>query len=223
MSQVLAVLERQNFSVEISEQWSSAALIQGQRISFGIEEPVRKVVTQKPRVSDPTDRWDYDQVVTFEPSGILALVIHSNSWETRTSRKRWSDAKVQRIEKLIPDFVAGLMRTAVIFRQREDERKQHQLKQQERAQELAQLREDIEEEEKKLKEFNDWIENWERAERMRRLITVYAEKSRAWPAEKHRNTASGSSGPLGRQTGLNPFVSERPASVLDRKQELGWG
>ena len=33
----------QNFSVEISEQGDTTALIQGQRISFSIEEPIRKV------------------------------------------------------------------------------------------------------------------------------------------------------------------------------------
>src|SRR6185312_7418963 len=86
MSQVLSVLEMQDFSVEISEQGHTAALIQGQRISFSIEEPIRKVVTQKPRVPNPTDRWDYEQAVTYEPSGMLALVIHSGTWDTRALR-----------------------------------------------------------------------------------------------------------------------------------------
>lgn len=58
MAQVIAVLERQGFSVGVSEQ-------------------VRRVVIQKPRVPNPTDRWDYDQVVTHEPAGRLALIIHS--------------------------------------------------------------------------------------------------------------------------------------------------
>ena len=164
MSRVLAVLEKQGFEVEVSDKGSTAALIQGQRISFGIEEPIRKVVTQKPRVPNPTDRWDYDQIVTYEPSGMLALVIHSGTWDTRALRTRWSDAKVQRIESVIPDFVAGLMRTAVVLRQKEEERKRQELEEQKRARELAQLQKDIEEEEKQLKQFNDRLENWERTE-----------------------------------------------------------
>jgi len=68
--------------------------------------------------------------------------------------------------------------------QTEEERKRHELEQQKRAQELAQLQKDIEEEEKRLKEFNDWLEDWERAERMRQFIAAYTEKSRSWPAEK---------------------------------------
>ena len=207
--------------MDISEQGNITALIQGQRISFGIEEPIRKVVTQKPRVPNPTDRWDYDEVVTFEPSGMLALIIHSDNWDSRALRKRWSDAKIQRIEILIPDFVAGLMRVAVILRQKEEERKRHELEEQKRTQELARLRKEIEEEEKKLEQFKNWVENWERAEQMRRFIAAYAEKSQSWAAEKqpkHRQWVEWATRQADR---LDPFVQERPASVLDRKHEAG--
>jgi hypothetical protein len=136
-------------------------------------------------------------------------------------RTRWSDAKVQRIESRIPDFVAGLIRTAIVLRQKEEERKQHELEQQKRAQELAQLRKDIEEEEKRLKEFNDWLENWERAERMRQFIAVYAEKSRSWPAEKQPKYREWIEWATREADRLDPFVLERPVSVVDRKHELG--
>ncbi len=66
---------------------------------------------------------------------------------------------------------------------------------------MVQLQKEIEEEEKKLEQFNRWFESWEGAERLRRFITAYAQKSRSAPAEKHRNIASGLSGLLGRQTG----------------------
>jgi hypothetical protein len=91
-----------------------------------------------------------------------------------------------------------------------------------RVQELAQLQKDIEEEEKKLKQFNDWRENWERAERMRRFIAMYAEKSQSWTAEKqpkHRERIEWATREADR---LDPFVSGKPASVLDRKHELRW-
>jgi hypothetical protein len=86
MAQVVAVLEQQGFNVEVSEQGRSAALINGEHVSFGIEEPIRRVVTRKPRVPNPTYRWDYDEVVTHEPAGKLALIIHSGSMgATRTT------------------------------------------------------------------------------------------------------------------------------------------
>lgn len=220
MAQLLSILEMHNVSVEISEQGDTSALIQGQRVSFGIEEPIRKVVTQKPRVANPTDRWDFDKVVTFEPSGTLALVIHSDGGDTRALRKRWSDAKVQRIEKLIPEFVATLMRAAAILRQREEERKQRELEEQKKALKLEQLRKDIEEEEKKLEQFKRWLENWERAEQMRQFIAAYSEKSRSWPSEKQLKSREWIEWATRQADRVDPFVSDKPPSVLDRKPEV---
>lgn len=40
---------------------------------------------------------------------------------------RWSDAKVQRLESLIGDFVAGLMRTAVAIRRQKHEQQQREV------------------------------------------------------------------------------------------------
>jgi len=79
MAQIVAVLERRGFIVEVSGQGGTAALIKGERVAFSIEEPSRRVVTQKARVPNPTDRWDYDELVTYEPSGKLAIAIHSTS------------------------------------------------------------------------------------------------------------------------------------------------
>jgi hypothetical protein len=222
MTQVLAVVERQGFSVEVSEQGGTAALIKGERISFGIEEPIRRVVTRKPRVPNPTDRWDYDEVVTHEPAGKLALSVHADTSGPHEQRKSWSDAKVQKVESLIGDFVAGLMRTAVALRRKEEERKRCEAEEQKKTQERAQLREDIQEEEKKLEQFNKWVDAWERAEQLRRFISAYAKKSRSWNAEKqpqHKEWIEWASRQADR---IDPFVSEKPASVLDRKRELSW-
>jgi len=52
MARVLVVLERQDARVEISEQGRTTAFVKGEHVSFGIEEPIQRVVTQKPRVSD---------------------------------------------------------------------------------------------------------------------------------------------------------------------------
>ncbi len=82
MAQVLAVLEIQGARVEVSEQGGASAFTNGWSVSFGIEEPVRRVVTQKPRVPNPTDRWDYDQSVSYEATGHLVLVIHSGTWNS---------------------------------------------------------------------------------------------------------------------------------------------
>jgi hypothetical protein len=220
MAQVLGVLERQGLTVEVSEQGRTVVLIKGEHVSFGIEEPIQRVATQKARVPDPTDRWDYDEIVTHEPAGKLALIIDWETWERREQRTRWSDAKLQRVENLIPDFVAGLMRIAVALRRKEEERKRREAEEQKRAQERAQLREEIQEEEKKLKELNTWIDEWERAERMRRFIAVYAKKTSSWSAEKQPKRKAWIEWATRHADRSDPFVSEKPPSVLDRRREL---
>jgi hypothetical protein len=220
MARILAVLERQGARVEISEQGHTTALINGERVSFGIEEPIRRVVEQKPRVPNPTDRWDYDEIVKHEPGGKLALLIHSSTWGQHEQRTRWNDAKVQRIENHVADFVAGLMRTAIAQRRQEEERKKREAEQQKRAQERAQLRKEIEEEEKKLEQFNKWVDLWERAERLRRFISAYAEKTHGWSAEKQPHYKAWIEWATRQADRIDPFVLERPASVLDRKHEL---
>jgi hypothetical protein len=222
MTQVVAVLERQGYGVAVSEQGCTAAIINGEHVSFGIEEPIRKVVTQKPRVPHPTDRWDYDQIVTYETAGKLALVIHAGIWGQFEQRTRWSDAKVQRVESLIAEFVAGLMRTAVVQRREKEARKRREAEQQRRAQEAVQLRHDIQEEEKKLEQLNKWVDDWERAEQLRRFIAAYAEKSLSWSAEKQPQYKVWIEWATRQADRLDPFVSEKPSSVLDRKRELSW-
>lgn len=223
MALVLAVLERHGCSAEVSEQGRTAVLVNGERVSFGIEEPIRKVVTQKPRVPNPTDRWDYDETVTHEPGGKLVLVIHSGTWGEYEQRTRWSDAKVQRIENLIADFVAGLMRTAVALRRQEEARKRREADEQKRVQERAQLQKDIQEEEKKLEQFNKWVDEWESAERLRRFIAAYVEKSSSWSAEKQPQYKAWIDWATRQADRIDPFVAEKPKSVLDRKHEVrGW-
>lgn len=222
MTQVVAVLGRQGYSVEISEQGRTAAIINGECVSFGIEEPIRKVVTQKPRVAHPTDRWDYDQIVSHEPGGKLALVIHAGTWGQFEQRTRWSDAKVQRVESLIAEFVAGLMRTVVALRRQEEARKQREAEEQRRAKEAVQLRQDIQEEEKKLEQLNKWTDDWDRAERLRRFIAAYAEKSPFWSAEKQAQYKAWIEWATRQADRLDPFVLGKPSSVLDRKRELSW-
>jgi hypothetical protein len=220
MAQILAVLERQGSGVEISEQGHTTAVIKGKHVSFGIEEPIRRVVVQKPRVPNPTDRWDYDKVVTHEPGGKLALVIRSTTSGKHAQRTRWSDAKVRRIENLVPDFVAGLLRTAVALRRQEVDRKKREAEERKRVRERAQLQKDIQEEERKLEQFNKWVDLWERAERMRRFISAYAEKTHSWSAEKQPHYEAWIEWATKQAARLDPFVTEKPASVLDRKGEL---
>ena len=108
---------------------------------------------------------------------MLALMIHTSMWPTHSLRKKWSDAKIQRVEKLIPDFVAGLMRTAIVLRRDDEEKNRRELERQQREPERAELRKQIEAEEAKVAQLDQWAKGWEEAERLRRFISAYAEKA----------------------------------------------
>lgn len=220
MAQVIAVLERQACNVIISEEGYTMAMINGVQIRFAIEEPVQKVVISKPRIPNPTDRWDYDEVVTREPGGKLALSILAYTWGKYEQRTRWRDAKVQRLENMVAEFVAALMRTAVSLRRQDEERRRQEAEREKSAREREQLRKEIEEEEKKLEHLKKSVEGWDHAERMRRYIAVYAEKTADWPTEKQTASKAWIAWALEQADRMDPFVVKKPQSVLDRKHEV---
>ncbi len=79
---------------------------------------------------------------------------------------------------------------------------------------------DVQQEEEKVKEFDDWMDAWERAERMRRFIAAYAEKSSSWSVEKQKKYKAWIEWATQQADRADAFVSEEPCSVLDRKNEL---
>jgi hypothetical protein len=220
MSSMLAILEAQGFTVETPEQGGAGARVNDQLVLFCIEEKIQQVVAKKPRVPNPTSSWDYERTVSYEATGALALVVQSDVWPPQNLRKRWSDGKTRRVEDQIPEFVAGLMRMAVALRRQADERKKREEERMRREQELIKLREEIEAEEKKHTQFNQWVDDWEKAERLRRFIAVYVEKTAKWSVEKQPHYKEWIQWANQQADRLDPFISDKPPSVLDRKHEI---
>ena len=100
------------------------------------------------------------RIVAYEATEALALIIYSETWHSHGLQRRWADSKHQKVEDLVPDLVAGLMRTAIVLRREEEERKKRELERQQRVQEMIKLREQVEAEEKKVKQFDHCIESW---------------------------------------------------------------
>jgi hypothetical protein len=222
-AQIITVLERRSHAVTVSEEGHTVASVNGEQVRFAIAEPVHKVVTSKPRVPNPTDRWDYGEIITYEPGEKLVLTILATTWGKFEQRTRWSDAKTQRVESLIADFVAGLLRTAVSLRRQKDEQKRQEVDRKSREEERWQLRQDIQEEEKKVEQLNEWADGWRRADHIRHFIKAYEEKSRSWPNEKQAQARAWIKWASEQADRIDPLVSEKPVSVLDRKREFSWG
>jgi hypothetical protein len=96
---------------------------------------------------------------------------------------------------------ASLMRTAIVLRRDEEEKNRRELEQQQHERERAELRKQIEAEEAKVAQLDQWAKGWEEAERLRRFISAYAEKAQTWPTDSQPKTSRGSSGRSGRQIG----------------------
>lgn len=222
MEKVISVLERLGHTVTVSGENHTLASIEGEHVRFSIEEPVQRIVTSKARVPNPTDRWDYDETVTHELGGKLVLLILTHTWGQFEQRKRWSDGKIQRVESLVEDFVAGLLRTAVSLRRQKEQRDREETARKRQEEERARLRDLIQVEEKKLEELNNWMDNWERAGRMRRFIEAYAEQSRSWPSEEQVKCRAWIEWASQQADRIDPLITKKPTSVLDRKDEFRW-
>jgi hypothetical protein len=85
------------------------------------------------------------------------------------------------------------------LRRDEEGRAREERERQRREQELGELRKLIAEEEKKVEQFNLWMDNWEKAERMRRLIACTPRNPRPGPLKTSINIANRLNGRAGKQ------------------------
>jgi hypothetical protein len=121
---------------------------------------------------------------------------------------------------MVPEIVAGLMRTAISVRRIDDERKREEAERERRAREREQLRKDIDQEEKKLADLNESVQGWHQAELIRSFAAAYAKKIPDWPADKQDAAKDWIAWALEQADRMDPFLLEKPSSVLDRKHEI---
>lgn len=101
LAAIVQVLERISCSVEIDDAHGKiSTVVDDQRVNFDIEEVVKQVVTQVPRVKNPVESWDYERKVTYDPTD--KLVIHIDHYQYHSVlRKTWSDGSRQRLEETL--------------------------------------------------------------------------------------------------------------------------
>lgn len=64
------------------------------------------------------------------------------------------------------------------------------------------------------------MDEWEAAERIRRFTAAYAEWAASQPAEEQARRNEWIEWANNQAARLDPFVDDKPESVLDRKEEL---
>ena len=218
LNAVILTLESEGFPVTVSgERHGTVATVFGQSVEFGIVEKLTQ--TGKREVTEYS--WTRT-VIDYEPSGRLEFRV--GSWGYSASRTL-RDGKRQDIENMIPDAVGAIMREGRTLGIREEQRKQEEIVRQQRERERLTLADQIREEENKVKQLDEWVDGWFRAKQLREFVS---ELEKIWSNEGHDLSPNGSSGQriawMKQQADrLDPFVADKPSSVLDRKGELkGW-
>lgn len=212
---VIVALESEGFPVTITEEWhGTEAKVFGRLVQFTVVEKLK----QKDRRVVTEHSWTRT-IIDYEPSGKLEFRVGSSGWSPRRTLR---DSKKHQIENMIPEAVGAIMREGRNLRIREERWKQEEIVRQQRAKELAVLAEQIREEEKKLKQLDGWVDSWQRTKLMREFI---CELEKKWADEGRDLAPESSSGQritwMKQQADrMDPFVADKPSSVLDRKSEL---
>ena len=200
-----------------------AVYVEGEEVLFGLDEKIsRQDYTPTPteqRKLDQRKIYPY-QLPRHEYIATRKLTLRFWGWGSNTSRSTWSDAKIQRVENCLNDFLANLYTSAVEMRMdREKREREEQLRREERArkEELVRLRS---EEQARVDNLKADASSWKEAQRIRSDIEAVrysvstgvstilsGEGLQEWLswAEQHADR-------------LDPLI-ESPPSILDKPDE----
>jgi len=157
----------------------------------------------------------------YETTGELSIHVLSNSSYFNTV---WRDTERVKIESLVPDCVASMMKIAVEYRRNTAKRHQEELFRRLRWAELQQLKTQIDAEEDRIQRLEKGADDWHRARRIREYVLALIDCKKEQGEELSPDTALGrwATWALEQADRIDPLVAS-PPSILDRKRELdGW-
>jgi hypothetical protein len=170
----------------------------------------------------PPGKYEYRHTyagkpIDFAPTGILSLEIH----EYTDLRKNWNDTKQRKLEEAVGEFVATLMKTAVVLHRRTEDRRREEREKQERIAAYEKLQADVRKEKKRVDDFFKMTENWKRAQTMREFLAIYRNQldKEQQPIEAGSELEKWLDWAEQQADRLDPLV-QSPPSILDRANEL---
>ncbi|QDG52082.1 hypothetical protein FIV42_15420 [Persicimonas caeni] len=194
MDALIKALEERGHEVVVEKnhrgEKQTAVKIGGESVPFELTERAREEVRElKTTGREAMSRrfalaiGDDPTVREFFPSGELTLSIVTRIYH-RDIRRTWSDAKKQRVEDCLNDFISSVIKTAAALRERRKEQeeaaRQREIEKAREAEEekARQARErELEEERRRLTELEAEADAWHRAQRIRAYVgAVIAEK-----------------------------------------------
>jgi hypothetical protein len=202
-------LEENGLEVKMGKA-SVSVQIFGQDVSFGIFEDLNVKERREEKRYFSTQK-----VIIYELSGNLVFQISARA---ENCRKRWADGKTQKLENLLPQCLGGLMLVAKTVRIREEQFRARQLEWERQKREREELAVQIQEEEKRLHELENWTTNWQKAKLIREFVTEFEKVCALKGIPIEPESPKGKWAAWARQQAdrFDPLV-DSPPSVLDRK------
>lgn len=212
---VIQLLEAENFSVTVhSDRPRSTAQVFGQNVPFSI---VEKAIVKDRR--EVTEYSSTHTVIGYQPSGELEFRANDEYYGYR----KYRDGKKRRLEQVVSLLVGAVLREGRARLIRAEQRRLDEIEQRKKERERAKLAEQIEEEEKKVRDFEGWVDSWIRARQMREFTTAL---EKFWTEAKIDLSPESQKGQriswMRRQADRMDPMLESPPSILDRKRELSY-
>jgi hypothetical protein len=216
MNSVIKALEAEGYPVTLTvEGHGTGAQIFGRRAEFEIVEKLRQKGFRETKYGSYTH-----STMEYEPNGQLEFRTREHGHSPGPGIR---DGKKLRIEDELSKCVGLVMREARRQGIWAEAQKQREIEKRKKDQERAELYEKVSAEEKRLKEFEDWVGAWNEAQKMRHFI---AELEKVWMQQGHDLSPESSKGQrivwMKQQADRKDPLVDSPPSILDRKRELHW-
>lgn len=176
---LITALEAEGFKVRVGNGFreQTTAIRYNQEIGFTLVERIDKVPLTTPPKGGVLERVLSYGGTPYEhrTTGRFSLRI----WKPwNAPRKSWGDGKTRTVEDQLPDIVAGFMEIALSGRAEDEKRAVEKAEAERIAAERARRADAIRQEEARVRALHRAAADWERADRIRRMINAASESAK---------------------------------------------
>lgn len=218
-AQLIAIFEVCQYRIAAKSGLRESAVVlpEGDEVRFTIREKVKQL-EPSPRPSRPDSAVLIYKQVDYEPTGQLSIEAPEYA---DLLKKKWSDTEYARLEEVIPQCIAGILKIGVAVRRRRLDLHELDLARQKRQIELAELSQRIKDEKDRLEQLELMVSNWRFARDLREFIAEMEAKDAVGSSDSEQAPEFVQWVRWARDQAdrIDPLTPS-PASVLDQEQEI---
>lgn len=165
LNTIFRELEHLGFQIDISKGGTAVLDEDGTEITIALNERSRRIANPPPKEGGS---WWMHEKYSFEPSGELEIVLG----RFLIGESHWKDTAARTLESRTRDILSGIITSMEMVKKENDRRDKEEevLQQLEREREIIRQIESQERQRKNI--LQDRAANWQRAEQLRRFISV---------------------------------------------------